>query len=173
MCPRKRAARASAGAFQGGGARGPWPGGGRGARPRRRGETRREGEGNEGARGRAGARGHMGEGKREGEREGGRRMGGLKLPSAEEPVQSGRRRQRQRQRRRRLQPARRGVRRRDPAAVLSTRSLPRSLSGAVEGRGTEPRRSEGANSALSHHPPPPTLVLEVSGRVWSGGRGGH
>ena len=132
-----------AGACQGGGTRGPWPGGGRGARPRRRGETRREGEGSEGARGRAGARGHMGEGRREGAREGGRRMGGLKPPSAGEPVQSGRRR---RQRTRRLQPARRGARRRDLAAVLAPRSLPRSLLGAVEGRGAEPRRPEGTVS---------------------------
>lgn len=93
--------------------------GGRGALPRRRGETRREGEGSKGARGRAGARGHMGEGRREGAREGGRRMGGLKPRRAEEPVQSGRRR---RQWRRRLQPARRGARQWDPAAVLAPRS---------------------------------------------------
>lgn len=132
-----------AGACQGGGTGGPWPGGGRGARPPRRGETRREGEGSEGARGRAGARGHMGEGRREGAREGGRRMGGLKPPSAGEPVQSGRRR---RQRTRRLQPARRGARRQDLAAVLAPRSLRRSLPGAVEGRGAEPRRLEGAVS---------------------------
>lgn len=108
---------------------------------------------------------------REGEREGGRRMGGLKLPSAEEPVQSGQ--QRQRQRRRRLQPARRGIRRRDPAAVLATRSLPRSLSGAVEGRGAEPRRSEGAVSTprwtsrgrtLGLTDRPAALVRAVRGR---------
>lgn len=69
-------------------------------------------------------------------------MGGLKPPSAEEPVQSGRRRQqRQRQRRRRLQSVLHGAWRRDPAAVLAPRSLLRSLSGAVEGRGAEPRRS--------------------------------
>ncbi|VFV20359.1 ciliary neurotrophic factor [Lynx pardinus] len=87
-------------------------------------------------------------------------MGGLKPPSAEEPVQSGRRR---RQRRRRLQPARRGARQRDPAAVLAPRSVPRSLPGVVEGRGAEPPRPEGANPAFSHHPIP--LVLEVLERV--------
>lgn len=74
-------------------------------------------------------------------REGGG-WGGLKPPSAEEPVQSGRRRQR----RQRLQPAQRGARRRDPAAVLAPRSLPLSLPGAVEELGAEPRLSEGAVS---------------------------
>ena len=119
-CPRERAARARRGNVPKRRRAGAVAGrGGRGARQRRRGETRREGEGSKGARGRAGARGHMGEGRREGAREGGRRMGGLKPRRAEEPVQSGRRR---RQWRRRLQPARRGVRQWDPAAVLAPRS---------------------------------------------------
>lgn len=130
-CPRERVARARLAGLPRRGRAGAVAGRGRGARPRRRGETRQEGEGNEGARGRAGARGHMGEGRREGAREGGRRMGGLKPPSAEEPVQSGRR---QRQRRRRLQPARRGARLWDPPAVRAPRSLPRSLPGAVDRR---------------------------------------
>lgn len=38
--------------------------------------------------------------------------------------------------------------------MLAPRSLPRSLPGAIGGLGLEPRLSEGANSALSHHPPP-------------------
>lgn len=37
--------------------------------------------------------------------------------------------------------------------VLASRSLPRSLPGAIKGRGAESPLSEGANSALSHHLP--------------------
>lgn len=70
-------------------------------------------------------------------------MGGLKPPSAEEPVQSGRRR---RQRRRRLQPARRGAR--GSAAGSGSSGSFALPAGAVEGRRVEPRRSEGAVSTL-------------------------